>query len=199
MVGKLRHSERLGISGWPSSSSAKTLLEHRQHRRVSPSRSKPKLRQVCSSVSITQVRAVGLVLVAVRERCTPSRRLAEEILEGVERLGRAEPGELVRPQVDARLEMLLVLLADPRVDAVGDHDQVGVGELLQAFHLALEAHLHAELAAAVLQDVEQRHARAAAEAVAARAHHLALVDHVDVAPVGEAAADALVGDAGRTP
>ena len=90
--------------------------------------------------------------------------------------------------------MIFVLVADLRVDAVGDHDQVGVGELLQALDLALEAHLHAELAAAVLQDVEQRDARAAAEAVAAGAHHLALVDHVDVAPVGEAAADALVGD-----
>src|SRR6185295_1361536 len=42
--------------------------------------------------------------------------------------------------------------------------------------------------------VEQRDARAAAEAVAARAHHLPFVDHVDVAPVGEAPADALVGD-----
>src|SRR5437588_8739302 len=37
---------------------------------------------------------------------------------------------------------------------------------------------------AVLQDVEQRHARAAAEAVAARAHHLPLVDPVDAAPLG---------------
>src|SRR6185436_6192878 len=68
------------------------------------------------------------------------------------------------------------------------------GELLQALDLALEAHLHAELAPAVLQDVEQGVARTAAEAVAAGAHHLALVDHVDVAPVGEAPADALVGD-----
>src|SRR5438093_14002 len=80
-----------------------------------------------------------------------------------------EPGELVRAQIDARLEVLLVALADPRVAAVGDHDEIGVGKLLEALDLALEAHLHAELAPAVLQDVEQRDARAAAEAVAARA------------------------------
>src|SRR6185295_2848583 len=81
-----------------------------------------------------------------------------------------------------------------RVDAVGDDDQFRIGELFQALHLALEPHLHAELAAAVLQDVEQRHARAAAETVAARAHYAALVDDVHVAPVGEAAPDAFVGD-----
>ena len=118
----------------------------------------------------------------------------EKVFERIERLGRAQPGEFVGPQVDARLEMVLVLLADARVDAVGDHDEIGVGEFFQSFDLALEAHLHAELAPAVLQDVEERDARAAAKAVAARAQHAALVDHVDVAPVGEAPADALVGD-----
>src|SRR5712692_4745577 len=90
--------------------------------------------------------------------------------------------------------MTSVLFADPGVDAVGDQDQVRVRKLVEFLDLALEAHLHAEIARAVLQDVEQRHARAAAEAVATRSHHLPLVDHVDVAPVGEAPADALVGD-----
>ena len=58
MVGKLRHSERLAISGWPSSSSANTRSITGSIS-VSPSLSKPKLRQVCSSVSITQVERSG--------------------------------------------------------------------------------------------------------------------------------------------
>src|SRR6478609_7926155 len=116
-------------------------------------------------------------------------RLAEEVLEGIERPRRAEPGELVRPQIDARLEVLLVLLANARIDAVGDHDQVGIGKLLQAFHLALETHVHTEFATTVLQDVEQRDARTAAETVAAGAQRLALVDDVDVTPISEASPD----------
>src|SRR5947207_4331344 len=137
--------------------------------------------------------AVGLVLVAVREDDDLG-RLAEEILEGVERARRAQPGELVGAQVDARLEVIRIFRANSRIDSVRDDDQIGIGELVQILDLALEAHLHAEIARAVLQDVEQRHARAAAEAVAARAQHLPLVDYVDVAPVSEAPADALVGD-----
>ena len=54
MFGKLRHSERFRISGWPSSSAAKTRSSTGS---ISASLllSKPKLRQVASSVSITQV------------------------------------------------------------------------------------------------------------------------------------------------
>jgi len=137
--------------------------------------------------------AIGLVLITVRND-QAFLGLAEEILERVEWLGRAEPGEFVRAQVEARLEVLLVLLPDARVDAVGDDDQVRVLELGDVLHVALEAHVDAELAPAVLQDVEERHARAATEAIAAGAQRLALVNDVDVAPVGEAAPDALVGD-----
>jgi hypothetical protein len=56
-------------------------------------------------------RAVGLVLVAVRDDqallCFP-----EKVLEGVERLGRAEPGELVGPEIHARLEMVFISGSD---------------------------------------------------------------------------------------
>ena len=54
MFGKLRHSERFRISGWPSSSAAKTRSSTGSIS-VSLIASKPKLRQVASSVSITQV------------------------------------------------------------------------------------------------------------------------------------------------
>ena len=58
MVGKLRQSERLAISAWPSSSSANTRSSTGSIS-VSLSLSKPKLRQVSSSVSITQVERSG--------------------------------------------------------------------------------------------------------------------------------------------
>src|SRR5256714_7282464 len=122
------------------------------------------------------------------------RRLAEEVLEGIERARRAEPGELVRPQIDRGLEVLPVFLPDARIAAVRDHDQIGIGELGGVVDLALEAHADAELAAAVLQDVEERHARAAAKAVAAGAQRFPFVNHIHIAPVGEAPPDALVGD-----
>ena len=54
MVGKLRHMERLAISGWPSSSSANTRSSTGSIS-ASPILSKAKFFQVCSSVSITQV------------------------------------------------------------------------------------------------------------------------------------------------
>jgi len=89
--------------------------------------------------------------------------------------------------------MLPVFLPDLRIDAVGDDDQVGIREFLQILGFLLKNQFHAQFPAAIVQDVEQRDARAAAEAVAAGAHGAPLVDHVDVAPVGEAAADHLVG------
>src|SRR5262249_26263378 len=67
--------------------------------------------------------AALLVLVTVREDQALG-RLAEEILEGIQRPRRAEPDELVRAQVDARLEMILVLFSYSGVDSIGNHDQV---------------------------------------------------------------------------
>src|SRR5438477_2123749 len=165
-------------------------LEHRQHLRFAQF-IEPEIAPGLLIHLDHPGRALGLVLVDVGEQHAFF-GFTEKVFERIERLGRAQPGEFVGPQVDARLEMVLVLLADARVDAVGDHDEIGVGEFFQSFDLALEAHLHAELAPAVLQDVEQCDARAAAEAVAARAQCLAFVDDIDVAPIGEAPADALV-------
>ncbi len=133
-----------------------------------------------------------LVLVAVREDDALG-RFAEEILEGIERPGGTEPGEFVRPQVDAGLEVRLVLFSYRGINAVGDNDQIRFRHFFKAFYFPLKIQLHTQFAAAVVQDVQQRHPRAAAETVAARAHGAALEDHVHVAPVGEAAPDHLVG------
>ena len=51
-------------------------------------------------------RAAGLVLIAMRDE-DAVRRLLEEEIEGVHRPRRAHPGELVGPQLDARLERVL--------------------------------------------------------------------------------------------
>src|SRR6266849_3317724 len=99
-----------------------------------------------------------------------------------------------RSQVSALVSMIQVLalrLPRRRVDAVRGHDEIAVGKVLHA-RFGLETHLHAQFAAAILQEPEQRDARAAAEPVAAAAQDTALVDDVDVAPIGEAAPDRFV-------
>src|SRR5262249_29726707 len=82
-----------------------------------------------------------------------------------------------------------VALADPAVYAVGGHDQVGVGEAVEAVDLGLEGELDAQVAGAGLQDLQQLLAADAAEAVAARAHRLALEMDLDIVPVGEVGTD----------
>ena len=37
---------------------------------------------------------------------------------------------MIAPQLDLRLEMLLITLADEAVHAVGGHDQIGILELV---------------------------------------------------------------------
>ena len=86
--------------------------------------------------------------------------------KGRRRRAGAEPDEMIAPQFDLRLEMLFVAFADEAVDAVGGHDQIGVLELLEIGDFAREMQLDAELAAARVQDQEQRAPLGAAEAVA---------------------------------
>ncbi len=58
MLGKLRQSDRLAMKGWPSSSSANTLSSTGSIS-VSESLSRPKLSQVSSLISMTQVERCG--------------------------------------------------------------------------------------------------------------------------------------------
>ena len=91
--------------------------------------------------------------------------------------------------VDVGLEDVGELGAHPGVGAIGADHEVPVTPRRQPIHLRLEAQLHAERAGAGLQDVEQPPPADAAEAVAARTHHLAAVVHRDVVPVHERPAD----------
>ena len=114
--------------------------------------------------------------------------LLEDEGEGVERLGRAEPGELRAAPVEAGLEVVGEAPADRAVDAVGGDDEVGLGQVL-GIDLGLEGQLDPDLLAAALQDLEQEPARHAAEAVPGGADPAALVPGVDVRPVREGLAD----------
>ena len=132
-------------------------------------------------------RLTRLVLVAVRDEDAVL-GLAEEEREGIERARRAHPGELVRAQVRLGPEHIRMLRADARVDAVGRDDEIGIARR-RGIDLGLEFQLDAERAGALVQQLQQGHARAAAEAVAADAVHRALEMDFDVVPVGEVRRD----------
>ena len=104
-----------------------------------------------------------------------------------------EPDEAVRPHQNVRLELLLVSVANLRVDAVGSDDQVGVGEFEVGVDLALEHELHPELFAAFLQNVEQFLAADADKAVAGGAHTPVFDPDLDVVPMVERGLDRLRG------
>ena len=93
---------------------------------------------------------------------------------------------MIAPQLELRLEMLLVALADEAVDAVGGDDQIGVLEFGRDRAISWrEVELDAEIAAARLQHQQQRAALGAAEAMAGRAHDVAVEVEVDLVPIGE--------------
>ena len=79
------------------------------------------------------------------------RRLLEEVVELVHRARRAHPAEAVGLHRDLGLEMLLVMLSDDGIDAVGGHHDIGRGaklfDLLRV-DAAAEGEPHPFLAAA---------------------------------------------------
>ncbi len=105
--------------------------------------------------------------------------------ERVEPLVRAEPDKAAAARVDVRLVGGAVLGADAAVQAVAGDDEVGVGIRAVVLHVSLEDEPHALFLATRLQDVQEPLAADAAEAVAARAHHLAADVDFDVIPVVE--------------
>ena len=100
-------------------------------------------------------RAAFLILVGVGDE-RPPLGLLEDEGEGIERLGRAHPRELVRAQIDFGLKMIRVFVAEAAVDAVGEHDQIGVGKAAFVLDIAFERERHAEFAGPLLQDQQQR-------------------------------------------
>src|SRR5690349_1117808 len=75
--------------------------------------------------------------------------------EGRKGLRGAEPNEPVRPEIDARLEVVAMALAEGRVDAVGDEDEVGAAERRVVADLDAVAEVDADVATAVGEDGEQ--------------------------------------------
>ena len=136
-------------------------------------------------------RAAGFVLIGVGDERAPLGLLEDEG-EGIERPGRAHPGELVGAQVDFGLEVIDVFFAEAAVDAVGQHHEVGVGKPALVVDVGFEQQRHAEFAGALLQDQQQHAARAAAKAVAADPMHRAAEMHGDIVPIGEFLGDAAV-------
>ena len=72
-------------------------------------------------------RAAGFVLIGMRNERAPF-GLLEDKSEGIKRPGRAHPGEHVGAHIDLGLEMRDMLFAETAVDAIGDHNKVGIGK-----------------------------------------------------------------------
>ena len=129
-------------------------------------------------------RASDFVLIGMGDERAPLGLLENEG-KGIERPGRAHPREHVGANIHFGLEVLDIFVAEAAVDAVGQHDEIGIGETGFVVDVGLEHQGHAEFARALLQDQEQLAARAAAEAIAADPMHRAAEMHRDIIPIGE--------------
>ena len=139
-------------------------------------------------------RAIGREAVGVRPDPAVLGLLEREG-EGVEHFGRAEPHELVGADVDVDSERVGVSVAEARVDAVRGDDEIVVAPLrIGGIAFGFEVQDDAELARAVLQDLQQALAADADEAVARRSDALAAVMDVDVVPMRELGGDDRGGD-----
>ncbi len=139
-------------------------------------------------------RTARFILIGVCNKRAPLCLLEDEG-EGVKRLGRSHPGKLIGADIDLRLEVTDVFLAEAAVDAVGENDEIGIGKARFVVDLDLELQTNAELAGALLQDQQQLAPRTAAKAVAADTMHRAAEVHGNVIPIGEFLGDAAI--AGR--
>ena len=136
-------------------------------------------------------RVSHFVLIGVGDERAPFGFL-EDKGEGVERPGRAHPGEHVGADIHLGLEVLGISVAEAAVDAVGQYHEIGVGKARLVVDVGLEHQRDAKLARPLLQDQEQHPARAAAETVAADPVHRAAEVHGDIVPIGEFLGDAAI-------
>ena len=191
MVGKLRQIERLVTEPVALQLLGEQGFDETRRRRlvelVEPGAHK------CARIGLDDPgRALRLVLVAMGDEDAVL-GLAEEEREGIERPRRAHPGEEVRPQIDAGLEPIGKGVAHARIDAVRHHHEIGIADRRierRDFRLVLD--LDAERARAPAQNLQQRPARAAAEAVAADAVGGAAEMDLDVVPIGKVADDGAI-------
>jgi hypothetical protein len=143
-------------------------------------------------VALDDPRAQGLLPALERvgvDGEQPVLAFVEDERERAERQRRAEPHELALAPADVGLEVGFVLLPQEAVHAVGGEDQVRVADGRVVRHVALEAEVDVELAAARVEDLQQALPRQTAEAVAGGERLRAADRRLDVAPVGEALRD----------
>ena len=115
--------------------------------------------------------------------------------EGLEDLVGAEPHVPAAPHVHRGLELVGVLGAHERVEAVRrDHEVVVAGELLDVRGGRAEVDVDPEVRAPTLEDLEQSLAAQRREAVPAAGDDLTLVVHVDVVPARELPLHLIVDD-----
>src|SRR5437588_7765066 len=134
-------------------------------------------------------RAVGREAVGVRPD-PPVLGLLKREGEGVEHLRRAEPHELVRPDVDVDPERVRISVTEARIDAVrGDNEVVAAPLGVRRVAFGLKRQQNAKFARAVLQYFEQALAADADEAVPARRDRLTAKVDVDVVPMRELGGD----------
>ena len=115
--------------------------------------------------------------------------------EGLEDLVGAEPHVPAAPHVQRGLELVGVLGAHERVDAVRrDHEVVVAGQLLDIRGGRAEPDVDPEVRAPTLEDLEQPLAAQRREAVAAAGDDLTPVVHVDVVPARELLLHLVVDD-----
>jgi hypothetical protein len=139
-------------------------------------------------VHLDDERAAGRVVGVAVHLHHAVRRLLDVELERVEDQVGAEPYVPAAPDVEIRSERGREGGSGGRVGPVGGHDQIVAGRQLAGIRCLLaEAEGHPELAAALLQDLQQPTPAQRGEAVAAAGDRLALDVHVDVIPAGELA------------
>src|SRR5688572_22057204 len=119
-------------------------------------------------------RLIGCVLISVHPPQTV-RAMPEVKGEGRKRLGRPEPDESIRPEINGLTDPISEELANRTVDAVGPDDEIGISTFGKRWHFALKLDPNARGGRLLLQRSQQRMAADAAEAVAGRGEDFAAV------------------------
>ena len=117
--------------------------------------------------------------------------LLESKGESVKGFVRTQPDKAAVAHIDIGLKAVGVAAAYAAVQTVAGNHQIGLVLLCQRLvvcHVVFENQIHAQLFAALLQDIEQVLAAYAAKAVAGGAHAAAFEKHLDVVPVVEGVA-----------
>ena len=201
-VVKLTQRELFARTSWPSSACGEELAHGRDGGLVGLTRREVVRRDLVESCSPPHVvmhlddegAAVGVERVAVHLHDAVG-GLEDVEGERLEDLVGAEPHVAATPHVQRGLELVGVLGAHERVEAVRrDHEVVVAGELLDIRGSRAELDVDPEVRAPTLEDLEQSLAAQRREAVPAAGDDLTLVVHVDVVPARELALHLVVDD-----